>query len=74
MSNQVKWVDYAYPTSPNADRFGFENGCYCVVVANIEGGKPKTISAYATKSEALAVAKAMPQSWSAFWLRFNTAP
>lgn len=49
-------IGYAYPSSPNADKFGFRNGCWCVErVEHDSNGTPKppvAIKAFATQAAA----------------------
>lgn len=66
-----KSVDYAYPTSPSASKFGFgKTGCYCVELSK-DQQPPKAIAGYATRQEALAHAKRLPESWSSAFLHFH---
>ena len=64
----TKSVGYAYPTSPNAEKFGFGSaGCYCVMITEIKGGAmkpPKAVAAYRTKAEALVHAEMLPEPWN----------
>lgn len=61
----TKRVDYAYPTSSYATKFGFYNtGCYVVeVCVGIRPGK--AVAAFATLTEARAHADTLPHEWNA---------
>jgi hypothetical protein len=58
-----KSVDYSYPTSPNAERFGFsKSGCYTISLNDPTGVRtPVAVSAYSTLDEALKAVGQMPQ-------------
>lgn len=44
-------IEWSYPTSPNAQKFGFKKGCY--TVSSVKGNNPpKELIAFATKQEA----------------------
>lgn len=73
-SHLVKTVEYAYPTSTNAGRFGFSRkGCYVVEQhywpLRDEAFKP--LAGFATRAEAVAHAQAMTLPWSPMHLRFH---
>jgi hypothetical protein len=59
----TKCIEYAYPTSINAEAFGMgKMGCYTVKL--IDGTKPgKTIAAFLTIEEAEWYADTMPEPW-----------
>lgn len=59
-------IAWSYPTSPNADRFGFDNtGCWTVQI--IEGGSPpESIAAFDRAELAVKCADALrlPYHWA----------
>lgn len=59
----VKAINWSYPSSGNARRFGFHDaGCWTVSVG--EFGQPlKGVAGFAEKPEAIAHAKALPFEW-----------
>lgn len=59
--NKYKLIEWSYPSSPNADRFGFKDGCWTVEI--VTGGLPRAISGHANRLEALAIAQKMPLPW-----------
>jgi hypothetical protein len=63
----TKTVEYSYPSSTNADRFGFKNGCWCVELIP-DNGYPKAIKGFESEKEAVDYAVNMPEPWSACWL------
>jgi hypothetical protein len=67
----TKEVGYSYASSENANRFGFrKTGCY--TVSTIEGTNPPVaVSGHATRDEALAAARLLPEAWNASFLRHN---
>lgn len=59
-----KSAEYSYPSSPNAERFGYTKaGCWTVKLQEIPR-KAKEVAAFATKAEAFAYAATLPQPWS----------
>ena len=54
---QVKRVEWAYPSSPNATQFKKPRGCYVVKVGNA------ALSAHDTECEAVEAANALPNQW-----------
>ena len=44
-------IEWSYPTSPNADRFGFRNGCYTVQIV-LDDRSQKALYGFATELEA----------------------
>lgn len=69
-----KSVEWAYPTSDNARRFGFvKSGCW-TVETSAAGKPPKALAGYAQKADALAHAKTIELNWHPAWLRFNQPP
>jgi hypothetical protein len=67
----TKMVDYSYPTSPNAQKFGFnQSGCYTVTI--IFGIRtPKSLAGFATKEEAIKYAETLPHEWNWMHLKYN---
>lgn len=65
---QTKTVSYAYPSSDNAEQFGFGKvGCYVVGVGPADHATPhSSIAGFATKSEAFAAADKMPEPFDRF--------
>ena len=47
----VKSVQYSYPSSPNAERFGYEDGCYTIEVGD-ESKPLSAVAAFETLEEA----------------------
>jgi hypothetical protein len=70
MSNQTKRIEWSYPTSPNADKFGFKDGCWCVEI--VTNGLPRAVNGFATLEEASAKASAMPLPWDRFTKSLNS--
>lgn len=61
--NRFKWIDFAYPTSDNAKKFGaYSTGCYVIYTAT-KKGLPKAFKAYMTEQEAINSANTMPHQW-----------
>jgi hypothetical protein len=62
-----KLVEWSYPTSPNAIRFGFaKTGCYTLHTANVEFvpfDGHKTVSGHGTLEEAKQAGEAFPYQW-----------
>lgn len=62
-----KLVEWSFPTSTNAKRFGFEKqGCFTLHVANAEFvpfDGHKTVSGHATLAEAKQAGLAFPFPW-----------
>lgn len=67
----TKSVEYAYPSSISATKFGYaDKGCWCYETCS--GVKPpKAIKGFANKSEAMKYAETQPEPWNETWLRFN---
>lgn len=68
MKKTVKSIDYFYPTSSNAKRFGFPSGGYSVGLTEFDSTKSTATtieqSGHATKEEAIAAASNMPYEWA----------
>lgn len=66
----VKSVDYFYPTSTNAKKFGFPDGGYSVGLTILDSDKKtattKEHSGYATKDEAISAASKMSFDWASW--------
>ena len=59
----TKRVDYSYPTSTNATRFGFgKTGCYTVETVK-HPQPPKAVAGFSTLDEARAHAETLPCPW-----------
>lgn len=69
----TKQVEWAYPSSPNADRFHFARGCWTVQTVT-DNQPPVALSGHSSRDEALLVAMALPHPWSWCWLQFNEPP
>lgn len=68
-----KSVEWAYPTSGSAVRFGF-NAAGCWVVKLSHGISPsEAVAGYADKADALKHANSLPQPFSRIYLQFNPA-
>ena len=72
--NEFKTLDWSYPTSPNAERFGFKRGCWtvslCDWTAPVDGGAlnpPVAVKAFPSRLEALRFAGSLPQPWGRIW-------
>ena len=65
----VKSVEYAYPTSPHAEKWGFgKSGCYTVQQG--EQTLPKVvIAAYTEQADAIAHAERLELPWSRYTIR-----
>lgn len=67
----VKLVEYAYPTSDNATRFGFNDGCYTVEVWNRTTLLPTALSGHKTRDQAIEYAKLIALPWAESFLKNN---
>lgn len=67
-----KQVEYSYPTSTNAKKFGFYNdGCYTVeLYDSLYISTPKALTAFKTKEEAVAFAETLPNEWHPLYLKY----
>jgi hypothetical protein len=65
-----KTIDYAYPTSTSAKKFGFYNtGCY--VVQLWDGIKPpKALAGFGTKHDAVKFAETLPNEYHPIYLKY----
>ena len=60
MENTTKSLEYAYPTSDNAKKFGYyEKGCWSVVIRGEESETVVGERAYSTKAKAVEAFKAI---------------
>lgn len=67
----VKAVDWSYPTSTNAKKFGFhDQGCYTVSIG-ARSEPLKAIAGYADRAEAIKHAESLPFNWSTAFLIVN---
>lgn len=67
---KIKWVDYAYPSSTYAKRFGFNKvGCFVVLVADSSKELPKAILAYKTEQEAIDSANLLTNQWWSVYVK-----
>jgi hypothetical protein len=60
-------IEWSYPTSPNADRFGFKCGCYTVQLV-LDDRYQKALYGFATELEAKACVAELNE---AFDLRYG---
>lgn len=67
METTTKSVAYAYPSSPDAQRFRMPLGCY-TVCTQIGIKPPVAIAAFATMPAAGDAARALPFEWSRYSL------
>jgi hypothetical protein len=76
MASKLKTVEYSYPSSSNAAKFGFSNsGCYTVETIGEHYGShsiPKPVAAFATKDEAVKYAETLPYEWHPLYLKYNS--
>lgn len=69
-----KLVEWAYPTSDNARKFGFaKTGCW-TVETQIGIEPPKALAGYVDRQSALKHAVSLQAEWHPAWLRFNKPP
>lgn len=68
-----KSIAWAYPTSPNAARFGFgRTGCWVVDLQPADCSRPpEAVSAHACESDAIDTALSMPNEWTRLYLQFH---
>ncbi len=70
-TEMTKRIEWSYATSPNADRFGFRNGCW--TVETVRGHNPSiAIAGFTTIEEAEAYAAKMPIEWNRLTRRAKT--
>lgn len=65
-----KSVEWSYPTSTNAKRFGFPKGCWTVSLEKFANGAftAKATAGFATRDEAVNAAAALPEPWAPWGL------
>lgn len=69
---KTKSIDWSYPSSPNAIRFGFPAGCW--TVSRMNGDNPgEAVAGFATEREAIALANTMDIPYGRYWGKYNTA-
>ena len=66
-----KAVDYCYPSSPDAVKYGHGNdGCY--VVALVDSNYNATVtSVHTSKESAFLKAARLPQAWHPIWAKWD---
>lgn len=67
---KTKSLDWSYPTSTNAVRFGFKAGCWTICQQQF-GHFPIALKGFATRQEALAFAGSLAIPWNGVTLRWN---
>jgi hypothetical protein len=60
----VKCVDFSYPSSDNAKRFNFPDGCYSVSLHSNTGSK--ALAGFKTEDEAQEYADNLPNKWASW--------
>ena len=70
---ETKSVEWSYPTSPNADRFRFKDGCWTVQIIG-KDDMPRTVAGFATRDEAIQNASKMPLPWNRLFLHYHPMP
>jgi hypothetical protein len=70
--HNFKSIEWSYPTSTNANKFGFANdGCYTVEMVDSFGNNlPKAIKGFATLDEAINYANTLPDEYISYCKRF----
>ena len=68
---KTKSVEWSYSTSPNADRFGFKDGCWTVQICN-GASVPKAVAAFGTEAEAITCAAGIRLEWNPAYTRFHS--
>jgi hypothetical protein len=56
-------IEWSYPTSANADRFGFHNGCYTVELV-LDDRYQKALYGFATELEAQACVAELDEAYA----------
>jgi len=65
---KTKLVQFSYPSSDNASRFGFAKlGCYTVETWELPDA-PVAIAGYYNKADAMAHAETLPEPWNPMFL------
>jgi hypothetical protein len=75
-ANIYKGVDYCYPSSPAAERFGHtRDGCWAITIyrQDAQGNlrSKMTTTAYTDKHAAYAAAAQMSEPWGYVWRRYS---
>ena len=68
---QYKAVEWSYPTSPNAERFGFPSGCWTVEIIDGATLLPRAVAGFADRVSAIRNATKIGVPWYPLWLRFH---
>lgn len=67
---KTKKIEWAYPTSPSADKFRFAKGCW--VVQTVEGhAPPVALAGYTERQDAVKHAEQMAEPWNPLYLKFH---
>lgn len=66
---KTKSLDWSYPTSDNAVRFGFKAGCWTINQYQ-QGRLPLALRGFATREEAITFAETLTLRWNITTLRF----
>jgi len=70
VSAAVKSVDWSYPSSENASRFGFaKTGCW-TVKTRAAGSIGGAVAGFATANEALAFARGLGIAWCPMFTKY----
>lgn len=70
-NRQRKQIDWSYPTSGNAERFGFAKGCWTVQVST-DHRPPVAFAGFGTEAEAVTFARSLPMPFGDLWKRYET--
>lgn len=63
---ETKRIEYAYPTSPAAEQYGYGKiGCYTISIIHRPGAIGVMVDAYPTYAEAKQVADSYPMPYNA---------
>jgi hypothetical protein len=62
-----KSINWSYPSSTNANKFGFKAGCWTVSVGE-QSTPPIAIAGFATAEQAVQFALTLPEPWSRWQL------
>lgn len=70
---KTKSVEFAYPSSPDAVRFGFAKlGCYVVELSN--SVQTVALAGYYLRRDAMAHAEELPEDWSSNFVKTDYPP
>jgi len=64
----TKSVGYSYPSSPNAVRFGFRDGCWSLEIVGSDN-KSRAVGGYSTRVAAFEAAARMEIPWNKYSIR-----